>query len=688
MSRVLIVDDKDENRYYLESLLRAHGHQTESARHGGEALEKAREQAPDVVVSDLLMPVMDGYSLLRQWRIDPRLRRIPFIVYTATYTDPEDERLALDLGADAFILKPAEPEEFLAWLREVLSRAPVHGPPPPQPNRADETDLLRSYSETLIRKLEEKTLQLEEANRNLKQDIERREAAEVALRISEERFRLLARATNDAVWDWDLQGGSRWWGAGFTDLFGHESSGGEAAQGAWVELIHPQDRDRILDDLNRAIAEGHDTWSGTYRLRCADDRWVQAEDRGLLLRDGDGRPIRMVGGMSDVSARQELEERLRTSQRMEAVGQLTGGVAHDFNNLLTVVMGNAELLLTQFELQPRARSLVETTLSAAQRGADLTRRLLAFARRQPLSPRSVRALDLVSDIEPLLRSVLGEQTTLSVACDEQSLAVWADPVQLEQALLNLCANARDAMPQGGELRIGIERHPVDPSQADLLQIDSGDYAIMSIADTGSGIDKATLPRVFEPFFTTKRDGSGTGLGLAMVYGFVRQSGGQVLVESEAGVGTEFRLFLPLAPADCADAPEEPTARDEGNYTATASGNVLLVEDDESVRGLALAHLESLGYRVLEATNGSHALRLLQGSTRIDLLFSDIMMPDMRGPELARRARAILPGLRVLFTSGYAPDAIDIDGSPAATVSVLAKPYRREELARALRLAME
>ena len=687
MSRILIVDDKEENRYYLEALLRGHGHQTECAGNGADALELARRNAPDVVISDLLMPVMDGYSLLRHWKADPKLRKVPFIVYTATYTEPEDERLALDLGADAFILKPAEPQEFLAWLREVLSRPPAQGPIAAPPARADEADLLRTYSETLIRKLEEKSLQLEEANRRMLHDIERREAAEAALRISEERFRLLAKATNDAVWDWDLCAGSRWWGAGFADLFGHEADGAPAARGAWAELIHPQDRERVLAGLKQAIDQGIDTWTARYRLRRADGSWAQVEDRGLLLRNEAGEPIRMVGGMSDVSARLQLEERLRASQRMESIGQLTGGVAHDFNNLLTVVMGSAESLLAEFALAPPARTLVETTLAAAQRGADLTRRLLTFARRQPLSQQAVPLRRLVVDIEPLLRRLLGGQVSLSIACADDGLSAWTDPAQLEQAVLNLCANARDAMPNGGELRIGIARERLDPQQATLQQLDAGEYAVLSVADSGEGIEPELLSRVFEPFFTTKPEGRGTGLGLAMVYGLARQSSGSVTVASQPGCGSEFRLYLPIAPTDAGAAAAEQAAPSPARAAGCTACTVLLVEDDESVRQLTRSQLESLGHTVLEAAEGAQALVVLQGDATVDLLLSDVMMPRMTGPQLAAQALRVRPGLRVLFVSGNAPDSIAIETRPVLSVPVLAKPYRRDQLSEALRAAL-
>lgn len=680
MSYVLVVDDKEENRYYLQALLTGHGFNVTVARHGAEALVLARQSSPSLVISDLLMPVMDGYTLLRHWKADPALRALPFIVYTATYTQAEDEKLAMDLGADAFILKPAEPEEFLARMQEVASRPAKAGPDVARPERPDETEVLRHYSETLIRKLEEKSLQLTETNRILESDIARREKAEAALRDSEERFRLLARATNDAIWDWDINQDTRWWGDGFAQLFGHSHDDLLRNRQAWTDLIHPDDCKRVLSSLQAAIRQG-DSWQSAYRLRRADGSYASVEDRAQLIRDEQGNAVRMVGGLTDVSERAALEERLRNSQRLEAVGQLTGGIAHDFNNLLTIVLGNAETLAEILEHDPKKRDLARMIIGAAERGAELTQRLLAFARKQSLSPRAVDLNQLLRGLNLMLDRVIGPAIVLDFKAGKDLPAAMVDASQLEHAVLNLCVNARDAMPAGGKLTMITDhvRYDQDTNYQGYC-VPAGSYVRMQISDTGCGIPPENMMRIFEPFFSTKLEGKGAGLGLAMVYGFVRQSGGHIVAQSQPDQGTTFTLLLPQADEIVAD-------KAVANSGAMAPGGtecVLLVEDDVLVRQITQHNLESLGYRVVAASGGQSALNILTAmrarGEHIDLMFTDVQMAGMNGPELVAQARTLLPDLNVVYTSGYTPQLAVHGRLPGSEWPILYKPYRRAELA--------
>lgn len=682
MSYVLIVDDKEENRYYLQALLGAHGYTVCVARHGAEALVLARQSRPQLVVSDLLMPVMDGYTLLRHWKSDPGLSSVPFIVYTATYTQEEDEKLALDLGADAFILKPAEPDDFVALVRIVSSRTAKPGVAAATLGRVDEADVLKHYSETLIRKLEEKSLQLSEANRLLALDITRREKAEAALRDSEERFRLLAAATNDVVWDWDVVQNMLWWGDGFAELFGHSADSQPATREAWAALVHPDEIDRIHESLEQALND-KDTWNSRYRLRRADGSWADVEARAKLVRNTDGKAIRMIGGLTDISERIALEERLRNAQRMEAIGKLTGGIAHDFNNLLTVVLGNAETLSELLEHDVQKRDLARMVVSAAERGAELTQRLLAFARKQSLSPRPVDINQLLLGVNLMLDRILGASVILEFRPCEHLSAAMVDPSQLEHSVLNLCVNARDAMPNGGTLLLSTDALNLDKEglyKGRLLP--AGHYVVLSVSDTGTGIEPEHLSRIYEPFFSTKPEGKGAGLGLAMVYGFVQQSGGQIFVETTPDQGSTFSLILPAASGSNASAPQ-PVAPDGGNVPG-GDETILLVEDDALVRQLAQFNLESLGYRTLVAASGEAALEILRNlhsnTQHVDLLFTDVQMTGMTGLDLWVKAQALFPDLRVLYTSGYSSQLINED------MPVLSKPYRRAELAAALAAA--
>ncbi len=381
----------------------------------------------------------------------------------------------------------------------------------------------------------------------------------------------------------------------------------------------------------------------------------------------------------------KLHARLRQSQRLEAVGQLTGGVAHDFNNLLTVVMGNSELLAEKTADQPQLQQMAQMIGAAAQRGADLTQQLLAFARKQALDPRPTDVNQLAAALDPMLRRTLGEHIEIELVRAAGLWPAMVDPGQLENALLNLCLNARDAMPKGGRLTLETANAALDSSYADRFpDVSPGQYVLLAVSDTGQGIAPEHLDQVFEPFFTTKEKGKGTGLGLAMVYGFTKQSAGHISIYSEPGQGTTVKLYLPRAAREetVANAPIPAPAIEGGAET------ILVVEDDAMVRSFARNELQSLGYRVIEASSGKAAMILIEQRDDIDLLFTDVVMPGgMSGRELADAARQLRPSLRVLYTSGYTENAIVHQGRLDPGVMLLAKPYRRADLSRAIRQAL-
>ena len=384
--------------------------------------------------------------------------------------------------------------------------------------------------------------------------------------------------------------------------------------------------------------------------------------------------------------RHAAEQALIRSQRLESLGQLTGGVAHDFNNLLTVVLGNVSLLKTvtaQGAPVSQDESLGEIE-RAAKRAADLTRQLLAFARRQPLLPRVIDLATAIESAEPMLRRVLGDGNRLELVTTKGEALANVDPVQIETTLLNLCINARDAMPNGGTLVIETGKATLDAQYTRTAgDVAPGRYSVITVSDTGSGIPAEHLPRVFEPFFTTKGPGKGTGLGLSMVYGFVRQSGGHVRVSSEVGRGTSVRIYFPEAmgtPAVSTPAPGDPPLG-QGEV-------VLLVEDEPVVLGLAERLLRQLGYSVLQAKDGQTALALVKPDTRLDLLLTDVVLPgELSGPRLAEAVRRIRPGLPVLFASGYSQEIIELGAHGGEEVRFLAKPYDRRKLAQAVHEAL-
>lgn len=393
------------------------------------------------------------------------------------------------------------------------------------------------------------------------------------------------------------------------------------------------------------------------------------------ITNSEGRIDRLVGAIRDVTDQAKAESRLRESQRMEAIGQLTGGVAHDFNNLLQVIWGNLELLQPYVEGDPTAKRRLEHAIMGADRAARLTTQLLAFARRQPLAPEVIDLTHLTRNMSELLHRTLGDSVKVETAIADSLWPVLADPAQVESAILNLALNARAAMPGGGRLTLRVENAVLSDDEAGEFELAGGDFVLIAVADTGEGMTPEVLARAFEPFFTTKSDGKGTGLGLSMVYGFVRQSKGLVRIDSRPGEGATVRIWLPRS--DQARAPD-PVARPPP--MAGRRQTILVVEDEPQVRAAAVATLTDLGYRCREASDTDAALAALDDD--IALIFSDVVMPGaLKSPAFAAAVQAKAPGVPILFTSGYAHEALTATGAFASGVNLISKPYSREALAR-------
>lgn len=517
-------------------------------------------------------------------------------------------------------------------------------------------------------------------------DVTDRVASEEALRISDERFNLIARATNDVVWDWDFVDDSIWWNDNLLNVFGHDPATIAAGPATWSDNIHSADRARVVQGITAVIEGSSNSWHDQYRFMHADGTTRTVDDRGFVIRNADGHAIRMVGSMMDITDSVEMDERMRQAQKLEAVGQLTGGVAHDFNNLLTVILGNAELLTEQLTDQQQLRMLAEMTATAAERGAELTNRLLAFSRRQPLDPQNVNINKLIQSMDSLLRRTLPESIDVE---NVYAGGLWlseVDPGQLEGAVLNLAINARDAMPEGGKLTIETCNALLDQAYSDGHdEVLPGQYVMVSVSDTGTGMTPEVVSKAFEPFFTTKQIGKGSGLGLSMVFGFAKQSGGHVKIYSEINEGTTVKLYLPRAVST-------DTGVYDGHLALAIEGgqeNILVVEDDPLVREHVTGQLLALGYRVHTAGNADEAQDMLKQLSNIDLLFTDIVMPGaMNGRQLADLALTLRTGIKVLFTSGYTENAIVHHGRLDRGVHLLNKPYRRQELAAKVRKVLD
>ncbi len=507
-------------------------------------------------------------------------------------------------------------------------------------------------------------------------DVTERKRVERELRESEERFKELTENIDEVFWlaDPDLQS-TIYASPAYEIIWGRTC----AKPHAWLDAIHPEDRFGVIEARK---ARTDFVSELEYRIVRPDStvRWIR--DRAFPVHDATGRVIRMAGVAEDVTERRRLEMQLRQAQKMEAIGQLAAGVAHDFNNLLSVISGHSELLAMLSPSEDRWRDSIAEIRRATELGSAAIRQLLAFSCQQILEPKVLDLNAVVAEAEKMLRRLIGEDVHLVTLLQPRIRPVRADLGQLNQVILNLAVNSRDAMPQGGSLTLETREVDLDAADAKAArpEISPGRYVLLTVTDTGCGMTPELQARIFEPFFTNKAEGQGTGLGLAVVLGIVRQTGGHIDVESRPGVGTKFKIYLPAVQGPAEESPQ--SARSE---LVGGSETVLLAEDEEQVRKITTLLLETLGYRVLEAESGQEAVRLFEASReKIDLLMTDVVMPDLSGREVAEALRARNPGLKVLFQSGYVDDTVVRWGILHAEVDFLKKPFTLDVLARKVR----
>jgi PAS domain S-box-containing protein len=841
MAAILIVEDRPLDREFLVVLLKSAGHTVTEASDGAEGLRLACDTRPDLIISDILMPTVDGFEFVRRMREIHTLARTPVIFYTAAYHAREARVLALQCGAD-ILTKPSDYATILARIDAALESVRT----PPTPIR-DPAQFSRDHLQVVASALESKIQDFDasehrmtaivgfaqqiaaeheadallakvcEAAREvtLAQDcvvtmlgddrsVFRRVAAcgidddlleqmkvpgvdgpafrraiadrrtvrmenpegrpaalglpddhpltysflvvpiaspslvygclslrnklgaehfsdrdeEVALTLAthagiayenaqrydrlrqrsaaleqevaerrrvEARTQLALTASQMGVWELDLAADRLEWSDSMAAIFGLSPAQAPTTRAGFAAVIHPEDRDAALDSVDRAIREKTDI-ANEFRTIWPDGtvHWIAGHAR--LVTDQEGNATRVIGVGMDIGERKSLEEQLRQGHKMEAIGQLAGGVAHDFNNLLTVIHGYADLVLATMTTEDARRADVDEIVKAASRAAGLTRQLLAFSRKQVLQPTLVDVNSLVGNTCGMLRRLIGEHVELVTNLAGDLDSVYADAGQLEQILMNLAINARDAMPQGGRLSIETAAVALDDSSAmHHADVKPGSYVMLAVVDNGTGMDEQTQERIFEPFFTTKERGRGTGLGLATVYGIVRQSGGYISVETRPGCGATFRVFLPRAGAPLVG--DSPVAGFEP--APTGSETLLLVEDEEAVRFLSRALLERAGYHVLDAADPQQAEDVFrQHADAIDLLVTDVIMPGSSGPSLFARLSAERPSLKVLYMSGYADESMVHASTLIPKGEFLQKPFTAEALMYKVREALD
>ncbi len=679
MNKVLIVDDNQQDLYLLQVLLEGHGYSVKTASNGKIALETAQKNPPDIVISDIMMPVMDGFTLCRKWMTNKKLKTIPFVFYTATYVDSKDRELAFSLGASRFVVKPSEPDKFVEIVKSILEDCQLGLIEPGATPQITEEETLKLYSQRLINKLETKSIQLK------KEIEERKEASEQYRKVT-----LYTQKLLDVI-----PGGLIVINPDYSVALVNQSvrkilNGKDPiAEGLkCYEISHKSSKpcSGVFDPcpLKQVISSGEEMQVlHTHFDHEGKEMFVEISAAPVF--NDKGEVVQVIESWHDVTERKRLEEQYRQAQKMEAIGQLTGGIAHDFNNMLQVINGYSDMALDSIIENPLVREYLTEVAKAGERATSLVSQLLAYSRRQVLTMKNIDLNDVISSVVKMVKRVLGGHILLNFQPDVAIGFVCADAGQVEQIIMNLCVNARDAMPNGGTISIKTSAAVFDGDFCKSnLWAKPGHYVSITVADEGSGMDENTLKHAFEPFFTTKDIGKGTGLGLSMVIGLVQQHGGLVKAYSEVNKGTKIEIYFPLA--------EKTSISNEQNQEISCSGGsetILIVEDDSNVLNITRIFLQMAGYNTLTAIDGVNALSVLHEHTgSIDLIFLDIMMPNLGGQAVFEQVRSKNPEQRFLFSSGYGLTAYNTDFILTKNLPLIQKPYQRLQLLKSIRTALD
>ncbi len=652
--KILVAEDDPASLDFLRSLLIHSGYDVVEAVDGAKALACVKAEKPDLVVSDILMPAMDGFELAEKIRTDPNISQVPIVFYSATYNEKQAQWLADACGVSERLDKPADPEVILNSVKKALASSP-------KPLSVDPYLLAEEHARLLSDKVAAKVQELQENKRRLEAEVEQRKA-------SEARYRSLLEDLPLGVFVCNLQ----------EDRFASVNPAmvrilGYITEEEVLKLSVSRDVYLVPEECANSIEQ-----IKSQRITIGKEMsWKRQDGSPILVRascrctDGDSR---VEGIAEDITWQRELEIQLRQTQKLESLGRLAGGVAHDFNNLLMAISGYSDLLLGKLEPGSPLRKYAEQIKKTTQRSAGLTKQLLAFSRKQVIPTTVVDLRELLGDISNMLRHLLGSHIMVSIDIGARPLLVEADRNQLEQVIVNLAVNARDAMPQGGSLSLKASTAEV----TDKGGLAPGWYIALAVSDTGHGIEKHLQQKIFEPFFSTKGE-HGTGLGLATVYGIVKQAKGEIRLQSELGVGTTFTVLLPISTMT---AGEMNQAKKEV-LPATARGHerLLLVDDEEALRVSMQEYLEAEGYTVLCARNGGEALDILSKDNRtIQMIVTDLTMPGVSGSDLACKAWERNPGLPVIFVSGYMDDAThEFMTTRTAGTDYIQKPFPLSEL---------
>jgi PAS domain S-box-containing protein len=645
-ARILIVDDEPLERKLLELMLAPEGYDLLTAVSGEEAVAMVTRKPPDLVLLDVRMPGVDGYQVVAQLKGNVATKNIPVIMVTSL-NERSATMLGLNAGAEDFLSKPIDRAELCVRVKNLL-------------RLKEYADYHDRYGQLLEGEAMSRAADLAASERLYRETFDEAPVGIVHVGLDGHWLRVNQRLC-------DLLGYSR-----------------EELQSGAQELTQPEHATEDAESFRRTI-------TGTVRHHVVDEKQYRRRDGSALWarinisvhRDSAGQAQHFIAVFEDITERRVLEAQVRQASKLEAIGGLAAGIAHDLNNLLSIILGYSELLAADLKDGDPLRADLGEIKGAGLRAVDLTRQLLAFSRQQVLEPKIVDLSQIIRGLERMLGRLIGEDVELVAICAPAPAKIVVDPGQMEQVIMNLVVNARDAMPNGGKLTVATSGIVFDDAYAaSHAGVEAGPHVLLTVSDTGSGMAPATLARMFEPFFTTKEVGKGTGLGLATVFGIVNQSGGTIAVDSQLGAGTTFKICFPAC--DEIAIPLTSSAPSD-RRPVRGSETILIVEDDAGVRSLACTILRKYGYDVLEAQSGGDAFLLCeQHAATIHLLLTDMVMPRMSGRQLAERLHSLRPAMKVLCMSGYADDKVMHPGTVDATFAFIQKPITPETLARKVR----
>lgn len=660
--KVLIVEDDENDRRLLSLNMKYHGWDVLEASNGYEAIEIAYQDRPDLIVSDILMPKMDGFELLWSLKQNEKTKNIPFIFYSAVYTGEKDKKLALTLGAEAFIEKPKEPDELYKRILEIVEncRLKKSSRLPDMEAVMKEEEFLKPYSLIVASKLDEKV----------------RELSELTKKYSElyNEFKTFLDSMPDSVYLLDPDLRIKWINKKVEMIFNKQAE--EIIGKHCYNFFHGKNTPCSVCPVQKAFISGN-VESQERKLK----NGLIFEIRAVPIKNEIGEVRNVIEIARDITEERKTQEQLFHAQKMEEIGILAGGIAHDFRNMLTPIIGFAQLIKRAVDKDSPLYGYAENIISAGERASSLTQSLLAFSRKQILDVKPVLIDDLIVNFSKIVSRMIGEDIELKLNLNAGKHLIMADETQIQQVLMNLVTNARDAMPEGGILTIETEVIDIDEKFIKAHGFGKvGKYILIAVTDTGAGMDEATKSRIFEPFFTTKPVDKGTGLGLSIVYGIVKQHNGYINVYSELGIGSTFKIYFPLAEEIIETGKKE--SRVDLNYLHGEGETILLIEDDEHVRDYMKLVLHQAHYNVIEAKNGQEGIdKFLKNKDSIKLLILDAIMPVKDGKETLQEIKKIKPEVKYIFISGYSADIIFEKGIMNEKIEYLSKPISPTTLLR-------